>query len=145
MRRFLVVTNNDLRLPLADCKNLREVSEYLGLSLQYVRKLNCGAKAYPRKATYRIESYDDGVQKAERHRMYQKKYDMTHDRSEYFRKRYKLKKINQEYEELLELKYIDNLSWKEVGKRMGFAQDTVKKKHGKALPAFNIPEGQDGT
>ena len=51
---------------------------------------------------------------------------------------------NQEYAELLELKYIDNLSWKEVGKRMGFAQDTVKKKHGKALPAFHIPEEQDG-
>ena len=51
---------------------------------------------------------------------------------------------NQEYAELLELKYIDNLSWKEVGKRMGFAPDTVNKKHGKALPSFHIPEEQDG-
>lgn len=88
MRRFLIVTNNDLRLPLADCKNLREVSEYLGLSLQYVRELNCGSKSYSKKATYRIESYDDGIDKKEMRRIYHKKYDMTHDRSEYFRKRY---------------------------------------------------------
>lgn len=52
---------------------------------------------------------------------------------------------NQEYAELLELKYINNLSWREVGKKMGFATETVKKKHGKALKEFEIPEEEDGT
>lgn len=44
-----------------------------------------------------------------------------------------------DYRELLELRYIDRLSWSEIGRRMGYERETVCRKHGRALRCIQIP------
>lgn len=45
---------------------------------------------------------------------------------------------NMEYAELLELRYMEGLGWKEIAKKMGYERSTIFKKHGKALAEFEM-------
>lgn len=50
---------------------------------------------------------------------------------------------NMEYAELLELRYMEGLGWKEIAKKMGYERSTIFKKHGKALLEFEVKEGDE--
>lgn len=88
MNLYTVVTNDDLELPVKSDMRVGEAAEFLGTTKNNVRRMICRP---PKKAKYKV--IVTGKVKADR-AVYQRNYDMTHDRSEYFRQRYRRMKGN---------------------------------------------------
>lgn len=84
----MVITNDELELPLMQFSSAQECGEHFGVSANVVRQKVC------RKGLIdgnRIITIPDPEWKNEK-QAYQKRYSMTHDRTEYFRERYRKKK-----------------------------------------------------
>ena len=45
---------------------------------------------------------------------------------------------DEELEELLEYRYIEKMSWKDIEKRMSYGKTTINRMHGKALKKINL-------
>lgn len=82
MNLYTVVTNDELELPVKSDMRVGEVAEFLGTTKNNVRRMICRP---PKKAKYKVVV--TGKVKVDRE-AYEKRYRMTHDRSEYFRQRY---------------------------------------------------------
>ena len=93
MKTYLIVTNDEFELPVSDeIVGSKEVAKELGMTLQ--RFHNCMCNGFPRKAKRKAvvveeKQYEDAL---ERQRELNKRYTMTHDRTEYYRQRYLLRK-----------------------------------------------------
>lgn len=80
---YMIVTNDEYEFPVQCDLSSREVAEFLHTTIDNVRYM---VRNPSKKAKYKVvvmgrKSFDK--------RSYQKKYRMTHDRSEYFRERYR--------------------------------------------------------
>lgn len=93
---YMIVTNDKYELPVAVFDSRADVAEYLHISVAAVRnRLHRGVK---RNDTEKIVSIPDKLSRQEaeeRKKECQEKYRRTHDRSEYFRRRYQEKKANE--------------------------------------------------
>ena len=93
---YMIVTNDKYELPVAVFDSRAEVAEHLHISVAAVsNRLYRGVK---RKDTERIVSIPAKISRREadeREKEYQAEYRRTHDRSEYFRRRYQEKKANE--------------------------------------------------
>ncbi len=88
MNLYTIVTNDEYEFPVKCDLRVREAATFLGVGTNDVRRMVCRP---PKKSAYRVVI--TGKEKVDR-RMYEKKYRMTHDRSEYFReRRLKLKEL----------------------------------------------------
>lgn len=86
MNLYAIVTNDKYELPVKCDLRVKEAAEFLGATTNNVRIM---AYKPPKKSVYKVIIAGKVV--VDR-RMYEKKYRMAHDRSEYFRERYKRKK-----------------------------------------------------
>lgn len=86
---YMLVTNDQYELPVKIFDNVRELAEYLHISptTVYTRMHRNKWKNKPEKIV-RVEVEEEKMSREDYLRWYRK----THDRSEYFRKRYQLKK-----------------------------------------------------
>ena len=84
----MIITNDQFELPLMQFSSAEECGEHFGLSANVVRQRVC------RKGLIdgnRIITIADPEWKNDK-KAYQKRYSMTHDRTEYFKERYRRKK-----------------------------------------------------
>lgn len=80
---YTIVTNDKCELPVKCDIRVKEVAEFLGTTTSNVRNMVVNPR---KKSKYKIII----TSKVEFDRKsYQKKYDMTHDRSEYFKEYYR--------------------------------------------------------
>ena len=93
MKTYMIVTNDEHETPVKhDLKGACEVAVYLGLSVNRVRK-NLHSGVWNHKQKYKAVVDESGtVDAIERRRERCKRYDLTHDRTEYFRQYYRRKK-----------------------------------------------------
>lgn len=95
MKIYLIVTNDELELPVSEeITGAEEAAKRLGIKKQRLRRCLCEGfpVAYKYKAIIVSERTIDDEK--ERRRAYNKKYAMTHDRTEYYRDRYLVRKAN---------------------------------------------------
>lgn len=64
-------------------------------------------------------------------------------KAEYVKKKEEIKQTihsinDEELEELLEYRYIEKASWKDIEKRMSYGKTTINRMHGKALKELNL-------
>lgn len=85
MNLYTIVTNDKYELPVKCDIIAREAAEFLGTNSNNVRHMVCKP---PKKSLYKV--IVTGKVVTDR-KMWEKKYRMTHDRSEYFRE-YRRKK-----------------------------------------------------
>lgn len=86
MNLYTIVTNDEYEFPVKCDLRVKEAAEFLGITTNYVRRMVCKPL---KKHKYKvIVSGKVETDKA----AYKKRYDMTHDRSEYFREYHKRKK-----------------------------------------------------
>lgn len=86
-RIFMVITNDELELPLMQFSSAEECGEHFGVSANVVRQKVCRKGLIDGNRIITIpdpERFDPQA--------YQKRYSMTHDRTEYFRERWRRKK-----------------------------------------------------
>lgn len=90
MKKYAIVTNDEYELPIAtDFSSAAEVGKYLGISKAAVlNRIRRGQK----RTKYKVICKEIQLTKRKSNAEYCKKYDMTHDRSEYFRKYYRKRK-----------------------------------------------------
>ena len=82
---YIIVTNDKYEIPIKmDCIGVKEAASYIGISENYARKMMCGYN--PWTTRYKIIQF--GEYKPNR-KKYMKQFDLTHDRTEYFKKYYK--------------------------------------------------------
>lgn len=88
MKKYLIVTNDEYELPMfAECTGIKQVANVLGKSENTIRKyLSCG---FPPKSKYKVVCTKSKLYKDNKE--CSKIYDMTHDRTEYFRNYYRKK------------------------------------------------------
>lgn len=94
MKTYVIVTNDALELPVSEeIIGADAVAQRLGIKLQRFRRCLCDG--FPRKAKYKAVVVADRQFEdlAERNRERGKAYRMTHDRTEYFKQRYRRKKV----------------------------------------------------
>ena len=93
MKTYMIVTNDEFEIPVKhDLKGAVQVAEYLGLSVNRVRKNLCTG-IWNHKSEYKaVVDESVIVDSLERRREYSKKYSMTHDRTEYYRQHWLRKK-----------------------------------------------------
>lgn len=90
MKKYEIVTNDEYELPIAiDFYSAAEVGEYLGISKAAVlNRIRRGQK----RTKYKVICREVQSTKRKSNAEYCKKYDMSHDRSEYFRRYYRKRK-----------------------------------------------------
>lgn len=93
MKTYMIVTNDLYETPVKqDLKGAKEVSEYLGLSINRIRKNLCTG-IWNHKQKYKaVVDESVTVDSLERRREYNRRYSFTHDRTEYYRQYYRKKK-----------------------------------------------------
>ena len=82
MNIYTIVTNDKYEFPVKSNIRLAEVAVFLGVAKGTVRNMVFKPR---KKSKYKVVV--TGKIKPDR-QVYMKRYDMTHDRSEYFRQRY---------------------------------------------------------
>lgn len=85
MNLYTIVTNDEYELPVKCDLRVQQAAEFLGTTANNVRHMVCRP---PKKNPYKV--IVTGKVKFDR-RMWEKKYRMTHDRSEYFKEYYRRK------------------------------------------------------
>lgn len=94
MKTYVIVTNDSLELPVSEeILGADAVAQRFGIKLQRFRRCLCDG--FPRKAKYKAvvvadRQFEDLVV---RNRERGKEYRMLHDRTEYFKQRYRRKKV----------------------------------------------------
>lgn len=93
IKTYMIVTNVKYELPVAqDLIGAAAVAEYLGLSVNRIRKNLCSGK-WNHKQKYKAVAVGSGItDSVERKREYSRRYQFSHDRTEYFRQYYRRKK-----------------------------------------------------
>lgn len=93
IKTYMIVTNDEYELPVKrDLVGAKAVADYLGLSVNRVRKNLCTG-VWNHKQKYKAVVDESGtVDALERHRVYNKRYSLTHDRTEYYRRYYRRKR-----------------------------------------------------
>ena len=81
----MVVSNDEYELPIMQFKSAQECGDHFGISANSVRQRVC------RNGLINGNKIVSVSVKVNKH-AYQKHYDMTHDRTEYFRELYRRKK-----------------------------------------------------
>lgn len=100
MRRYLIVTNDELEHIVQDFATVKECAEFLNISYGYAQQISCGIRQ-TKKAKYKIARYDELLteeEKKEQRRERDKKYNNKRDRKEYQReymREYMRKKRNE--------------------------------------------------
>ena len=86
MNEYIIVTNDKQNKIIIDgLSTAEQVGDYLGISTTAVyKRLNSSQK----NSRYKVIRKEAEVIPAGRNARYCKKYDMTHDRSEYFQQHY---------------------------------------------------------
>ena len=99
IKTYTIVTNDKYEHPVAhDLVGAAAVADYLGLSVNRVRKNLCTG-IWNHKQKYKaVVDESATVDGLERRREYGKRYRLKHDRTEYFRKYYRKKKVMEKYE-----------------------------------------------
>lgn len=93
MKTYMIVTNDKYELPVrADLVGAQQVADYLGLTVNRVRKNICTGIWNHRQQYKAVVVGDAEGSIEERRRAYNKRYSMSHDRSEYYRQYYRTKK-----------------------------------------------------
>ena len=87
-RIFMVITNDELELPLMQFSSAKECGEHFGISANAVRQKVCRGRLIEGHKIITISDPNWEYNK----QAYQKRYSMTHDRTEYFKERYRRKK-----------------------------------------------------
>lgn len=83
MNLYTIVTNDEYELPVKCDVRVKEVADYLGTTTNNVQNMVCKAR---KKSKYKV--IVTGKVECDK-RAYCKRYSMTHDRSAYFRDRYR--------------------------------------------------------
>lgn len=83
MNLYTIVTNDEYEFPVKCDLRVREAARFLGVGANDVRRMVCRP---PKRSPYRVVIIGKVV--VDR-REYEKRYRMAHDRSEYFRERYR--------------------------------------------------------
>lgn len=100
---YIIADNDEYELPYGCFQTAGEVARYLGVTENTVRKKLCkgkkekGRKEFIYKKRYKVIQQDDGVKpnRDEMQRRCVERYDATHDRSGYYRERYRRRKDSQ--------------------------------------------------
>ena len=79
MNLYMIVTNDEYELPVKCDVNTREAAQFLNVTPGHVRKMVCNP---PKMTKYKVVV--TGKVKTDKV-LYQKRYRMSHDRSEYSR------------------------------------------------------------
>ena len=89
MKTYMIVTNDAYEMPvMQNLKGASQVSDYLGLSVNRIRKNLCTG-VWNHKQKYKaVVDNSCTVDALERRREYNMRYSMTHDRTEYYRQYY---------------------------------------------------------
>lgn len=86
---YTIVTNDEFELPVISDLKVKEAAKFLGCTENYVRRMiNRPVKKLKYKPIVSGSISHD-------HRAYQKKYAMTHDRTEYYHLYYQNRKRSQ--------------------------------------------------
>lgn len=92
MKTYMIVTNDDLELPVSvEIVGAEAVAEKLGMPVNKLRQNLCRGFSKRHKYKAVIVKEKQIEDKKQYIREYSKRYDMTHDRTEYFR-RYRKRK-----------------------------------------------------
>ncbi len=83
MNLYTIVTNDKYELPVMCDLNVKEAAEFMGTNGNNLRNMVLKPR---KKSKYKV--IISGKTRFDA-RAYRKQYDMTHDRSEYFRERYR--------------------------------------------------------
>lgn len=83
MNLYTIVTNDEYELPVKCDVKIKEAADFLGTTPGNVRNMLCKPR---KKSKYRVIVTGKVGFDA---RAYNKRYAMTHDRSKYFRERYR--------------------------------------------------------
>ena len=88
MKKYLIVTNDKYELPMyAECTGIKQVANVLGKSESTIRKyISWG---FPDSSKVKVVCTKNKLYKDNKERS--KIYDMTHDRTEYFKEYYRRK------------------------------------------------------
>lgn len=86
MNLYTIVTNDEYEFPIKSDIRIEESATFLGVAKSTVRNMVLKPR---KKSKYKV--IVTGKDNADR-KAYQKRYDMTHDRTEYFKQRYLKKK-----------------------------------------------------
>lgn len=82
---YMIVTNDDFETPVkCDVIGAQAVADYMGVSLQYLREMLCGAKPWSKKQKYKAVCMGEAGLAQKHHNL----WAMTHDRTEYYRQYY---------------------------------------------------------
>jgi len=85
---YMIVTNDEYETPVkCDIIGAKDVADYMGISLSYLRQMLCGAKPWAKK--YKVIVIDQAKLHEKNRMYYNKRYYMTHDRTEYYKQYYK--------------------------------------------------------
>lgn len=97
MKTYMIVTNDEYEFPISnEIVGAEETARCLGIKVQRLRR--CLVDGFPKKAKYKAIILQDKQIKDEQQykKQYAKKYNMTHDRTEYFRQWYQKKKAKEQ-------------------------------------------------
>lgn len=97
MNLYTIVTNDRYELPVICDLRVKEAAEFLGTTTNNVRLMVCKP---PKKSVYKV--IITGKVEVDR-RIYEKRYRIAHDRSEYFRERWKRTRMEREMMQMEEL------------------------------------------
>lgn len=88
MKKYLIVTNDEYELPMyAECIGIKQVAYILNKKESTIRKYIC--MGFPESSKFKVVCTQSKLYK--NNRECSKVYDMTHDRTEYFRNYYRKK------------------------------------------------------
>lgn len=86
---YMIVTNDEYETPVkCDIIGAKAVSEYMGISLTYLRRMICGSVPWSKKQKYKAIVVGEADLLKKNKPFYKKIYSMTHDRSEYYKHYY---------------------------------------------------------
>lgn len=92
---YMIVTNDEYETPVkCDIIGAKVVADYMGISPTYLRRMICGSVPWSKKQKYKAIVIGEADLLKKNKPFYNKIYSMTHDRSEYYRARYKAKKCS---------------------------------------------------
>lgn len=90
---YLIVTNDEYELPVAERIGIRACSEFIGLTEGTIAS-NISKNQWGKRSKYKVVllgRYEKEFDKKKYDKAYYQEYIKTHDRSEYFKKRWREK------------------------------------------------------
>lgn len=85
IKTYMIVTNDEYELPVAlDLVGAVRVAEYLGITVNRVRKCLCCGWSHTAKYKAIVDETVEAMDPAERKREYEKRYRSTHNRNAYW-------------------------------------------------------------